>query len=237
MDGARLHGLILRGHAKAARHIGLPHKVYRPTGRRRPIELLGQRADILATFSPRSDFEFKSPSTQKDTTFSIACNDPELQHADYIIGPTGTHFVSETGHLTAPVCVLCNHSLNLRRMEKNSKFGALPYHGQSSDEEVVIATLPGSLMLTSQGGRYESNLPGNPSAPECQILWPDLSKIVGPDGMNVNENPVNQGWKKDEYVIRTGDVVTDDIHRRWGITAAELTSFGWRLRGRLLGVG
>lgn len=237
MDGRRLNALIQRGHAKAARHIGLPHKVYRPVRRRRPIELLAQRPDIIAAFSPKSDFEFKTPSTSKDQVFSMACDDPGLKHGDYVIGETGTYFVSETGHLTAPVCVMCNHTLSLRRMEKPNQFGVLKYQSETSGEEVVLASLPGSLTRTSQGGRYEAGLPGNQSAPEVLILWPDLSLLAGPDGMDPAINPVNQGWKEDDYVIRTSDIITDDLNRRWGVVAVELSKFGWKIWCRMLGTG
>lgn len=236
MDGARLHRLIQRGHAKAARHIGLPYKVYRPFRRLEPIDLLGARPDVLATFSPKSDFEFKSPAAVKDTVFSVV-TDGELDHGDYLIGESGTFFVSDTGHLTAPVCVRCSTGLKLLRQKKPEGFGPLGYRTEVSNEERVIATLPGSLTRTSQGGRFESGLPGNSSAPEALVQWPDLSRLGVDPGFDEKKNQVDHSWKPDEFVIRTSDVLEDDLRRRWNIVAAELTVFGWRLWCRLLASG
>lgn len=236
MDGTRLDILVRRGFTKAARHIGRPYKVYRPVQRRRPIQLLGARPDILATFSPKQDFEFKAPPGVKDVIQSCVTDDTGLMHGDYLLGPNGTFFVSQIGHLTAPVCVLCNHTLELRRLGAPAGFGAQPYRAETAQEEVVIAKLPGSVIRSSQGGRPEAGLPGAPPVPEVLILWPDLSQI-GPSDRDQNLNPVSQAWRADEMIIRTSDVIADDMGRRWNISAAELTRFGWRLWCRLLATG
>jgi hypothetical protein len=236
MDGVRLESLVRRGFAKAARHVSLPYHVYRPVQRMWPIQLIGQRPDILATFSPKQDFEFNAPPSIKDVLQSCLTNDTSLAHGDYLLGPSGTFFVSKTAHLTAPTCVLCNHTLELRRVMPPEGFGALRYRAEVAQEETIIARLPGSLMRSSQGGRHEAGLPGAPSAPEVMVLWPDLAQI-GPDDRNPSDNPVSQAWRADQMVIRTSDAISDDMGRRWAISAAELTGFGWRLWCRLLATG
>jgi hypothetical protein len=82
------------------------------------------------------------------------------------------------------------------------------YEGNTPDTQTPLATgWYASVLQGTKGEKNEVGLPGDVRNPWWLILLPQIPGVT----------------------LRTSDLVSDDIGRRYVISSAELTDLGWRL--------
>jgi hypothetical protein len=106
------------------------------------------------------------------------------------------------------LCVQCNRMVSVLRVIQSDSVGVIGYGGDSSDvESALMSGWPASILQGTKGEANDARLPGDVRTPWWAILMPAFSGII----------------------LRTSDIITDDIGRRYIISSAELTDMGWRI--------
>jgi hypothetical protein len=214
MDGATLQAKIYAGYAKSAAKIGIAYDQYRPVSAAQP---LGNKVSTvkMAVDSGRQ-YTFTSPNEYGDPTWLALIDDATVQTGDYLVGNNGglntnTYFIAGKQFLLPVLAIECNRSVHIVRPAGPTGIGALSYNELTAGSEADLlgtssAMWPASVLL---GGK--SNSPGPLPTGVKNAGW----KVLLPPSVPVT--------------ISEGDIIIDDIGRRYAIEAAEMSDLGWRL--------
>ena len=212
MNGTQIQAKVYAGYAKAASVIGVSYNLYRPLTASTPLGNLV--AALLAALDSKSSYKFKEPNGYGDPTWFALINDATTQAGDYLQGAGGTYFIAGKQFLLPVIIVECNRRVRVSREAALSAVGALPYSGlnQSADTDILGTTgLPNSFWPCSilVGGRSDraNTLPGDVRNEGWKILLPPSVPVL----------------------LLAGDIVTDDLGKRYAITGSELTDLGYRI--------
>jgi hypothetical protein len=136
---------------------------------------------------------------------------------DYLVGQGGTFFIAAMQLALPVLCVECNRKVRIARMTAPSTAGAVRYGGtvESSQVDVLgtsdasgglVTGWPAAILL---GGRSDKmdNTPASVKSSGWVIYLPASVPIT----------------------IRQGDILHDDLNRRYAVYSAEQTDLGWRL--------
>lgn len=212
MDGATIQAKLYAGYAKAARVIGTTYHHYRPSGVSNPIASGNRMADMPVSLNA-DDPTYARPNVYGKATWYGICDGAQLRVGDYIVGIEGTLFVAALQQLLPIFMVDCNRTITIARPQQQTGVGALGYGGTTPDNETALMTgWPASVLQGTKGEKNEVALPGDSRSPWWQVLVP---KATDPTAGDV--------------ILRTGDIITDDLLRRYIISSAELTDLGWRM--------
>ena len=86
--------------------------------------------------------------------------------------------------------------------------GQIGYGGDTPQTEALLMqNWPASVLQGTKGEQNDAKLPGDVRTPWWAILMPDYNGIL----------------------LRTSDILKDELGRRYIISSAELTDMGWRL--------
>jgi hypothetical protein len=203
---ATIQAAIYNGYQQAANVLGAPFDLFRPDGANTPI----QQANRVGTFNVSFDasvYTFGKPNLYAKPVWYALIDGGQLVVGDYLQGDSGTFFVATLQPLLPIACVSCNATLNVLRPYSAPGVGALPYGGDIRSEEVPVMTaFPGSLLAGTKGEKGDVVLPGDVRMPWYAALLPDIG-----------------------VEIKTADVMTDDLGRRFKVSSCERTDLGWRL--------
>jgi len=212
MNGSQIQAKVYAGYAKAASVIGVSYNQYRPLSASSPLGNLV--ATLLAALDSSSSYKFREPNGYGDPTWFALLNDATTQTGDYLQGAGGTYFIAGKQFLLPVILVECNRFCRITREAPLNTVGALPYSGinQAADTDIL-------------GTR------GVPTS-----YWP-CSILVGGRSDKANTLPAdvrNEGWKillppSVPILLKAGDIVSDDLNKRYVITGAELTDLGYRI--------
>jgi hypothetical protein len=207
---ATIQKAIYNGYQQAANVLGAPFDLFRPDGADTPI----QQANRVGTFNASFDasvYTFGRPGLYAKPVWYALIDGGQLVVGDYLQGDSGTFFVAALQPLLPIACVSCNATLNVLRPYSAPGVGVLPYGGDIRSEEVPVMTaFPGSLLNGTKGERSEVGLPGDIRSPWFAILLPNVG-----------------------VEIKAYDVITDDLGRRFKVSAVEMSDLGWRLTAAL----
>lgn len=220
MDAATLQSRIFKGYGKAAVRLGVLCDLYRPIGAVDPIAPATKLQSILASFNAQ-DWKYIRPNKYGNPTWYGLFDATPTMQGDYLIGSQGTFFIAGQQLHLSILMVECNRTLALMRAPaKTNATGAQPYGGLCVAEDVatlgainasgaVTTGWPASVLL---GGRADSasNLPLSVKNAGWQILLPASVPVP----------------------IHAGDVLLDDLGRRYLTEACELTDAGWRINAK-----
>lgn len=207
MDGAMINAKVYAGYAKAAQRIGTTYQHYRPTSASNPISAGTRMADMLASLNA-NDPRYSRPNMYGKSTWYAVADGTRLQVGDYIIGIEGTLFVAALQQLLPIFMVDCNRTINVLRPQQQNGLGAVGYGGDTDSNETALMTAwPASVLQGTKGEKGGVNLPGDTRDPWWTVLLPQWSGVS----------------------LRSGDIITDDLARRYAISSAELTDLGWRI--------
>lgn len=214
MDGPTIQARVYAGYAKAAKVIGIAYDQFRPLSVGAP---LGNKVStVLMALDSGKTFTFSSPNEYGDPTWLALINDATVQTGDYLVGNNGgintnTYFIAGKQFLLPVLAIECNRSVRVTRENAVTGIGAQPYSGKLPSTETDVLGAPGALWPASilAGGRKEA-------------------------GVNLPAGTKNAGWKmllppSVPILIMAGDMVTDDLGRRYAVDGAELTDLGWRI--------
>lgn len=207
MDGAKIQARVYRGYAKAADKIGLPHQVYRAAGGDDPLAAGNLVATLRASLNAE-DMKYGRPNKYGKPTWFAIFDGAQTQVGDYLKGPSGTFFIAAQQALLPILAVECNRTINILRPQQQTGVGAVGYGGDTDDNETLLMQAwPASVLQGSKGEKNETNLPGDVRSPWWAVLLPALPGVL----------------------LRTADIITDDLGRRLLVSSAELTDMGWRI--------
>lgn len=207
MDGATINAKVYAGYAKAAKIIGTNYQHYRPTGANNPIGAGNRLADLPVSLNAE-DPRYARPNVYGKPTWYAVADGAQLAVGDYIIGLEGTLFVAALQPLLPIFMVDCNRTVSVIRPQQQTGVGAVGYGGNTAaNETVLMSGWPTSALQGAKGEKGGVSLPGDVRNPWWAILLPQFAGIV----------------------LRSDDIITDDLGRRYIISSAELTDLGWRL--------
>jgi hypothetical protein len=207
MDGTVLQQKVYYGYAQSALRVGLTYSQYRPTSALDPIAAGNLLQTLPAAFNAE-DMKFSKPVVYAKATWFCLVDGRQTQVGDYLVGPELTYFIAAQQALLPILAVLCNRTINLLRPQQLSGTGTVGYGGDTVANEMVLMTgWPASILQGTKGEKGDAELPGDVRNPWWAVLLPDWPGIT----------------------LRSGDIITDDLTRRYIVSSAELTELGWRL--------
>lgn len=208
MDSATLNGLIYQGRAIAAQQIGLPCQLFRPLVATSPFT--NQITTLNALFNA-ADETYTKPSLYGKAVWFADVDGRLTQPGDYLVrlSDNSNWFIAAMQPLLPIVVISCNRIVNVLRPQQQSGVGAVGYGGDTVATETPLVTqFPASILQATKSDRNLVNLPGDVRNPAWAVLLPALPGSVD---------------------LRSEDIITDDLARRYVISGAELTDLGWRI--------
>jgi hypothetical protein len=206
MDGAFLQSKIYYGYAKSAQYIGTPFNQFRPTSATNPVAG-APIATLNASFNAQ-DMKYSKPNPYAKPLWFALVDGRLTAVGDYLIGASGTFFIAAMQPLLPILAVECNRTINVLRPQQLAGTGTVGYGGDTVANETVLMTgWPASVLQGTKGEKGDTDLPGDVRNPWWAVLFPYFPGVA----------------------LRTGDIITDDLTRRYIISSAELTDLGWRL--------
>lgn len=208
MDATTLQSRIYAGYAKAALRIGYTTNLYRPASASNPIAAGTLVQTLPASFNPE-DMGYSKPNKYGHPTWFGLFDGRLTQVGDYLQNShDGTFFVAAQQQALPILLVQCNRNLNVLRPQQQAGVGALGYGGDTTANETALMTAwPASVLQGPKGEKGDVGLPGDVKNPWWAVLMPKFGSVV----------------------LRSGDIITDELARRYVISSAELTDLGWRM--------
>jgi hypothetical protein len=210
MDGPTIQAKIYAGRAKAALRLGMDCNVYRPLTAAAP---LGNLVTTTKAAFNSGDNTYRAPNLPGEAIW-YGDFDGRLTHpGDYLVRVADgqTYFIAGQQQLLPIICVDCNRSVHVTRQQSQTAVGAINYGGSVPAQDIdvlgtVSALWPASILL---GGRSMAavGLPADVKNVGWRIMLPP--SVPTP--------------------LLAGDIVTDDLGKRYAIDGAELTDLGWRI--------
>ncbi|PXX42218.1 hypothetical protein [Aquitalea magnusonii] len=206
MDGATLQAKIYTGYGQAAKRIGFPCQIYRPSSPLMPLQAAAIKT-IPASFSDNG-FRYSKPNEYGDPTWMGLFDGNQTQPGDILVGVQGTFFIAAMQKTLPIYCIQAERLVSVLRVSMDSGVGQVGYGGDTTGtEQVLMSDWPASVLQGTKGEQNDAKLPGDVRTPWWAILMPAWPGIV----------------------LRTSDIITDDIGRRYTVSSAELTDMGWRI--------
>jgi hypothetical protein len=206
MDAAKAQALVYKGYAQVAKRIGNAFTLYRPTSVNMSAATI-VATNVLASLNAE-DMTYARPNKYGKPTWFAVMDGRFTQVGDYLVGETGTYFIAAQQPLLPILVVECNRTLSFARPQTQAQFGAVAnYEGNTPANETALASgWPASVLQGTKGEKNEVGLPGDVRNPWWAILLPAIPGVT----------------------FQTGDLVSDDIGRRYVLSSVELTDLGYR---------
>jgi hypothetical protein len=208
MDSQRINAKILQGRGKAALRIGFPCKVFRPVAIQSPLS--NEITTIRAAFNA-ADNAYLKPNLYGKPIWFGDFDGRITQPGDYLVRLTDGNiwFIAAEQPLLPLVCVDCPRKVFISRQNDAQGEGVAGYSGLTDLTDVlgnVDTPWPSSILI---GGRIQAStgLPAGVREAAWSILLPSSVPVV----------------------VKSGDIATDDLGRRFTIESAELSDLGWRM--------
>lgn len=206
MDAAKLQQKVYAGYAKAALRIGPDFDLYRPSAPDNPLDAGNKVATLPASFNAE-DMKYGKPNKQVKPTWYVLIDGRITQVGDYLQNSKQTFFIAAQQTILPILAVECNRIISILRPAAPAGVGQLPYNGNIDATEVSLMENWPASVLQGTKGEAEKILPGDTRNPWWAILLPYWSGVT----------------------LRSADIITDDLERRYVVSSAELTDLGWRL--------
>lgn len=205
MDGAKLQAKIYKGYGQAAKRIGFSYQQYRATSPDNPLATAPLQT-LPASFTTK--FDYSAPNKYGQATWLGLFDGTLFEPGDFLVGHQGTFFVAAMQDTLPIYCVQANRTVTLLRVAMEDAVGQVGYAGDTpSTEAPLMQGWPASILQGTKGEGNEAKLPGDVRTPWWAVLMPAWPGIV----------------------IRTSDILVDDLGRKYVISSAELTDMGWRM--------
>ncbi|MFL9904212.1 hypothetical protein PQR71_39845 [Paraburkholderia fungorum] len=206
MDAAFLQQKIYYGYAKSAQYIGPLYNLFRPSDPLSPLSN-GPVATLNASFNAM-DMKYGKPNLYGKPLWYALVDGMQTMVGDYLINDDKTYFIAAMQQTLPILAVDCNRTINALRPQQLTGTGTVGYGGDTvANETLLMSGWPASILQGTKGEKGDTDLPGDVRNPWWAILFPQWPGIA----------------------LRTGDIITDDLTRRYVVSSAELTDLGWRL--------
>jgi hypothetical protein len=208
MDAATLQSRIYAGYAKAAARVGYSADPYGGAGATTPIAAGNKLRSLPASFNAE-DMGYGKPNKYGKATWFGLFDGSLTQPGDYMVSAQDSMFFIAAQQTALPILLVsCNRTINVLRPQQQTGLGAVGYGGNVDATETSLMTAwPASVLQGSKGEKGGAALPGDVRDPWWTVLLPNWPGVT----------------------LRSGDIITDDLVRRYVVSSAELTDLGWRL--------
>ena len=201
---------IYSGYGKAAVRIGKTATQYRPMSAMAPLAIAIGTLPVSMT----QNSEYSKFNTYGKSVWTSVHDGSLTLPGDYLITEDGTWFIAAQQPMLPIMAVQCNRTLEVLRVTQSSNYGAVGYSGDTaSTETAIMQAWPASILQGTKGEKNPAALPGDERIPWWVILVPLFPGII----------------------IRNGDIITDDLGRRYVVSSPELTDLGWRITASMQG--
>jgi hypothetical protein len=222
MDGARLQDLISRGMGTAARLTGMVCDAYRPSGAADPLLPTNRYLRLTGAFNAE-DPAFRRANAYGRPVWYGVFDSAYTRPGNYLAECDGTRvwFIARQPPLLPVVCVLTNRVVSFARPAAPMLPGVNSYGGVIRVNLVPLLTNWPASVLADGGGEHQPA---------------ELPSDVRPGGYNVllpKPVPVVAGNDAHQIVLRTDDLMTDELGQTYVVSSAELSELGWRLQVKL----
>jgi len=205
MDGTKLQAKIYIGYGKAAKRIGFDYQQFRATSANNPLS-----TTVLQTLpvSFTTKFTYSAPNKYGEATWLGLFDGRQFAVGDFLVGRQGTFFIAAMQDTLPIYCVQTNRTVDVLRVGMDAGVGLGGWAGGvRADEVPIMHGWPASILQGTKGETNEAKLPQDVKTPWWLILIPAYPGIV----------------------LRTSDIIRDDLDRKYMISSAELTDMGWRI--------
>lgn len=221
MDAARVQDLISRGMGIAARMVGVLCDAYRPSGIANPLAPVNRFLRLTAAFNAE-DPSFRRAQVYGKPVWYAVFDSAYTVPGDYLVecGGTRTWFVAAQPTLLPVVCVLTNRVVSFYRPAGPVAAGINGYGGvQRTELMPLLVGWPANVLAGGTGEREPAELPSDVRLGGYSVLLPAPA--------------AKPGYSVAQTVLRTDDLMSDDLGRNYVVSSAELTELGWRLLVKL----
>lgn len=208
MDGNTIQQRIYAGRGKAARRIGLPCRVLRPLIASAPLTNL--ISTLPAAFNA-TDSKYTRANLYGKPVWYVDIDGRYTAPGDYLvrISDGAIWFIAAQQQILPIVAVECNRRIKISRQASATTCGVGGYSGLQDPTDYLgtaDSLWPASILI---GGRALSaiGLPSDVKEAGWRILLPPSVPVP----------------------IAAGDIIADDLERRFAVESAEQTDMGWRL--------
>jgi hypothetical protein len=210
MDAERLADRIRWGMNVAARATGAMTSAYRPDGAEHPVSERNRFLRLLAAFASL-DGKFNRSNAYGNALWRGIFDSSYTRPGDYLVQQHSTWFIAAQPKLLPVLCVRANRTISFARPTTQTSTGASSYGGvTASNLTPLITNWPASVLVATREARSMAKLPGDTSVSYWTVLLPSCPGVV----------------------LRTADLMSDDLGRSGVIATTELTDLGWRLAVR-----
>lgn len=202
---------IYLGYAAAAGALGQPHQLFRPVGSTGPTAPERLVASLPATFSPDNS-KYRQASGYGKPVWTVLVDGRLTRVGDYLVGPSGTFFVSAMESLLPIQAIQCNANGDFKRPSAAGRGGGKQRYGGdvAATETDLMTGWPIAFTQGTKGEQGDVKLPGDVRQPWFAVLVPAVPGLE----------------------IQTDDVLLVGEHR-YKISSTELSDKGWRLTAML----
>lgn len=210
MDAAKLQDRIYAGYAKAAKRIGYVYDVYRPAAAADP--LTAKVASLNASFSAQ-EWTYTRPNLPEKPYWYCLIDGRQTQVGDYLVRGDTVYFIGGMQDNLPILAVGCNRRVWVTRPPAQTGVGNVGYSGLCAGDDEFVLGSPGGAggwpCAELFGGRTRSHesLPASGDEHGFRIWLPVSVPIV----------------------LASGDILIDDLGRRFSIGGAERSEQMWRL--------
>jgi hypothetical protein len=208
MAQSRIQDRIQWGMNVAARAAGASVDAYRPSDVANPLDPNNRYLRLHALFTGMMG-KFLRPDGYGAALVHGIFDAAYTQPGDYLVQEAGsTWFIASQEPLLPVLCVRTSRTVSFARAVAPATTGVNSYGGVTATTTMPLLTnWPASVMGAAGGGQPEAALPSDSTVPYWTVLLPALLGVV----------------------LLPADLMTDDLGRSAVVSAAEVTSLGWRL--------
>lgn len=204
MDGTKLQAKIYKGYGQAAKRIGFNYQQFRATSANNPL-LTTALQTLPASFT--TNFTYSAPNKYGQATWLGLFDARTCRPGDYLVGHQGTFFIAAMQDTLPIYCVQANRVVSVLRVGMSAGVGLGGWSADTPGSEAILMQgWPASVLQGTKGEANPTNLPGDVRTPWWAILMPAWPGVV----------------------LRTSDIIRDELGRKYVISSAELTDMGWR---------
>lgn len=207
MNPAVLQDRIYWGANVAARQLGALADAYRPVDSIDPLRAVNRYLRLPAAFTGLKG-TFTHPNAYGSALSYGIFDAAYTRVGDYLVQGPSVWFIAGQQSLLPVLCVKTNRVVSFSRATAPTATGVNTYGGITvSTTTPLLTSWPANVLGTSGGGVPEADLPSDSTLPFWTVLLPAIPGVV----------------------LRTADLMVDDLGRNTVVSAVELSDLGWRL--------
>lgn len=212
MFGDKINEKIRFGYARAAQKLGRQTALYRSSSAIDPLNednFIGYLPMVVS-----QDFTWMKANRPGNAYWLLFIDGRQstyplsAQEMDYLVDADNTYFVLSKEYQLPMQAVQCNAMVQVIRPDQSTEAGVQAYSAFTPDSSLLkMDKVPCSILMKAAGEKPPSKLPTDTREPSWVVLMPHLGEII----------------------LKTGDVIIDDLERQFVISVVEVTEFGFRL--------